>query len=109
MMRKFTLVLAASIAFVTLGIGSIPTANACDGDACGSFTIVGKRITNKDHKSKIHLTGCIHAEANLPILGNVCTINGKFDIIVDPDKTKDIEGKVSGNFKVDVVKALLIK
>jgi hypothetical protein len=67
MIRKFTLVLAASVAFVTLGVASIPLANACDGDACGSFTIEGKRITNKDHKNKIHLIGCIHAEAKLPI------------------------------------------
>jgi hypothetical protein len=102
-------IIGATAVLVTLGVGSTPVANACDGDACGSFTISGKRITNKDHKNKIHLTGCIHVEANLPVLGNVCTVDGKFDLIVDPDKTKDIEGKVSGKFTIDVVKALLLK
>jgi hypothetical protein len=101
---------AGAGAFVFLGAGSIPVAIACDGDACGSFTIVGKRILNKDHKYKIHVVGCIHTEINAPIVGTICSIDGKFDIIVDPDKARDIEkATITSNFRIDISRALLMK
>jgi len=61
---------AGITALVILGVGSIPVAYACEGDACSIVSINGTQIRNNGTISKVKVTACWY-------LGGKCFADGK--------------------------------
>lgn len=111
---------ASIAALVALGMGAfIPVANACDGDACASFSInvSAKEIVNKDKSKDIHIVGCLKAKQKIAGGFLTCNINGHIDATLrkggeysykgleDVIKAK---GSIDGDVQVDITKAVYL-
>jgi hypothetical protein len=86
-MSRFLIEALSAMVLVSFGGGFIPTASACGGDGCRSFTITGSGYTikNSEKYNKLKVTGCSVPLKNGPTDDPKCAKDSKFETTISPN------------------------